>query len=656
MLAREVYGWSWICRLSPNFPWLNVILLHIAQIKACLDREEIIRLFEKHDVLLIIGETGSGKTTRTGDWYPFSFNSSLEIPKFIYEYQTSKGKCGKHDLIAVTQPRRVAAMSIAKRVSEELQNPLGQRVGYSVRFDEMTSHQTRIKFVTDGMLLREVLSDPKLTRYSTIVLDEAHERTLRTDILFGIVKRLVEARKASKENALKVVVMSATLNPSKFLDFFSNVHLYRVPGRQFPVRLLYTKEPQRDYLDAAVLSIFQIHMERPSGDILVFLTGQEEIEAVSRVLIDHSSSCPAGTPKMAVCPIYASLPSHQQLAVFAPAPSGSRKVILATNIAETSITIPGIRYVIDPGFVKMRLFTPRTGMETLSVLPVSKASARQRTGRAGREQPGEAYRLFPEDVFKTLQEETPPEILRTNLANVILIMKASGIDDIVNFNYLDSPSLEALKRGLEELLYLGALNKDGSLTAEGRLMAECPLAPMLSKVLLESCQLRCSDEVITILAMLSADTVFVSSSASSEDREQSGSAKKAFVHKSGDHMMLLNVYRGYLASRCDARWCRDNFVDIRALKTATEVRNQLLQFCEKHSLAICSAVDSAMIVKAFTAGYFMQCAYRQPDGVFKTILGRQTVVIHPSSILQLQKPDCVIYHELVFSTIDVIVY
>lgn len=418
---------------------------------ACLilDRDQIIEQFKATNVVIILGETGSGKTTRTIIlimWRPI-IHLYVEIPQYVYQHLMANGRCGTRDLIAVTQPRRVAAMSLAKRVSDEMGTKLGGLVGYNVRFDEMTSAETRIKFVTDGMLLRELISDQKLSRYSTVILDEAHERTLRTDILFGVVKQLLTSRNSpNSTHPLKVIVMSATLNPTKFLDFFPGSHLYRVPGRQYPVRLFYTAEPQRDYLDAAVLSIFQIHLERREGDILAFLTGQEEIEAVQRILEENSPSCPAGSLKMKVCPIYASLPSSQQMAVFVPAPKGVRKVILATNIAETSITIPGIRYVIDPGCVKMRLFTPRTGMETLSVKPVSKASARQRCGRAGRQQEGECYRLFTEETFKTLEDDTPPEILRTNLANVILVMKASGIHDVIGFDYLDSPSLESRKR------------------------------------------------------------------------------------------------------------------------------------------------------------------------------------------------------------------
>lgn len=535
-------------------------------------------------------------------------------------------------------------MSLARRVAQEMSVEVGGLVGYCVRFDEMTSPETRIKYVTDGMLMRELLSDRSLSRYSTIILDEAHERTLRTDILFGMIKRIQAQR------PLKVVIMSATLDPKRFQSFFMNVGVFKVPGRTFPVRLLYTCHPQQDYLDATILTIFQIHTDATKeGDVLVFLTGQEEIEMVQKTLEEYSPLCPLTCPKMLVCPIYASLPSHQQMAVFQQTPRGCRKVILATNIAETSITISAVRFVIDPGFVKVRQYNPRTGMEALLIQPTSKSSARQRTGRAGREAPGECYRLYPEDAFLALQEETVPEILRTNLSNVILIMKAAGIDNVLNFDYLDAPSIEGLQKGLEELFALGALDAAGTLTETGRLMAECPLIPQLSRVLLEAKRLGCVDECLSIISMLSTETVFFTSG---EERERAAAAKKAFLHRSGDHLTLLNVFLAYQAHASDPKWCHNNAIDQRSMKHVCEVRAQLVQFCEKHKIPLSSAAGNAdKILQAFTAGYFMQAAVRQADGTFKSIAGKQQVSIHPSSILfGTRATECIIFHEITLTS------
>lgn len=595
-------------------------------------KDKIIESFKRHDTLIIIGETGSGKSTQVPVMLYKSFHE-IERP---------------NSLVAVTQPRRVAAIALAKRVSENLDTELGQQVGYSVRFDEACSPSTRIKYVTDGMLLREALSEPDLLGYGTIILDEAHERTLRTDILFGLLKRL-QAKRQHCRNRLKLVIMSATLNPSRFVQFFSDSYVLNIPGRQHPVKLCYTAQPQQDYLDAAVITIFQLHRD-PSkqGDILVFLTGQEEIDMVGKLLEEYGPSCPPPAPKLLVVPIYAALSSSQQMAVFGRTPRGCRKIVLATNIAETSITIPGIRFVIDPGFVKMRTFNPKMGMEALSVVPVSRASARQRTGRAGREAPGECYRLFMEEAFKNLEDETPPEILCTNLSNVILTMKACGIDNVIAFDYLEPPPLDALAKGLEELLALDALTVDGKLSKIGKVMAECPLLPTLSRVLVESKDLQCSDEVLSIISMLSVENVFLTSA---RDRDQGTMAKLSMSHGTGDHISLLNIFRAFMAATDPERWCQNNFIDYKGMRQVVQVRNQLVGFCEKNAIQIISCQqDLELPLRCFCAGFHPQVALLQPDKTYRALIGRQQTYIHPSSVLHNRKPECVIFNELTLTT------
>jgi HrpA-like RNA helicase len=349
--------------------------LPIAQVKS-----QIIQEFQESH-LVLVGATGSGKTT--------------QLPQYLLPHTAG--------IIAITQPRKVAAITIAKRVAQEMNVKVGDLVGYSVRFQDKTSPRTRIKYMTDGMLLRELLTDPLLKKYSLIILDEAHERTIRTDILFGAIKKILPKRN------LKVVVMSATLNASMFAYFFK-AKIFEIPGRQFPVQILYAQKVQNDYCEAAISSIFQIHQKQNPGDILVFLTGQEEIENLTELIEDRCKELDC--QPLLVCPIFASLPTSQQQKVFDPAPKGIRKVILATNIAETSITISGIRYVVDTGVAKVKYYNAKTGIESLSVKPISKASADQRAGRAGREAAGICYRLFPESLYQKLADETEPEIKR----------------------------------------------------------------------------------------------------------------------------------------------------------------------------------------------------------------------------------------------------
>jgi pre-mRNA-splicing factor ATP-dependent RNA helicase DHX15/PRP43 len=385
----------------------------------------------------------------------------FRIPQFVCysDLPHTKGK-----MVACTQPRRVAAMSVAKRVADEMDGSsyilsyiqflsnscilsvqLGRQVGYSIRFEDMTEPGTTfMKYMTDGMLLREAMNDPNLERYSTIILDEAHERTLATDILMGLLKNL-----AKKRSDLKIIIMSATLDALKFQKYFGIASggkseeqaiapLFKVPGRTHPVEVFYTQEPEPDYVEAAIRTVLMIHRAEDPGDILLFLTGEEEIEDACRKIKaeadDLQNSDPDAVGPLICIPLYSSLPPSQQQRIFDAPPTGrpdgppGRKVVVSTNIAETSLTIDGIVYVVDPGFSKQKVYNPRIRVESLLVSPISKASAQQRAGRAGRTRPGKCFRLYTEkDFMSELEEQTYPEILRSNLANTVLELVKLGI-------------------------------------------------------------------------------------------------------------------------------------------------------------------------------------------------------------------------------------
>lgn len=397
-------------------------------------------------------------------------------------------------------------MSVAKRVAEEFGVRLGQEVGYTIRFEDCTSNETLIKYMTDGMLLRECLIDPDLQLYSCIMLDEAHERTIHTDVLFGLLKQAVQKRaelklyKLYKHNIETLVsnfiyyftriVTSATLDAVKFSQYFMEAPIFTIPGRTFPVEILYTREPETDYLDASLITVMQIHLNEPPGDILLFLTGQEEIDTACEILYERMKSMGPDVPELIILPVYSALPSEMQTRIFEPAPPGSRKVVIATNIAETSLTIDGIYYVVDPGFVKQKVYNSKTGMDSLVVTPISQAQAKQRAGRAGRTGPGKTYRLYTERAYRDEMLATPvPEIQRTNLASTVLQLKAMGINDLLNFDFMDAPPVESLIMALEQLHSLSALDDEGLLTRLGRRMAEFPLEPSLSKMLIMSVHL-----------------------------------------------------------------------------------------------------------------------------------------------------------------------
>uniref|UniRef100_A0A3P8U334 RNA helicase n=1 Tax=Amphiprion percula TaxID=161767 RepID=A0A3P8U334_AMPPE len=580
-------------------------------------REDLLAAIHEHQILVIEGETGSGKTT--------------QIPQYLLEDGYTKGGMK----IGCTQPRRVAAMSVAARVAEEMSVKLGNEVGYSIRFEDCTSERTVLKYMTDGMLLREFLTEPDLASYSVIIIDEAHERTLHTDILFGLIKDIARFR-----SDLKVLVASATLDTERFSCFFDDAPVFRIPGRRFPVDIYYTKNKIYCYKE-------QVLIMHPSSCCTFVL--QEEIEACCELLQERCRRLGSKIAELLVLPIYANLPSDMQAKIFNPTPPGARKVVVATNIAETSLTIDGIIYVIDPGFCKQKSYNARTGMESLIVTPCSRASANQRAGRAGRVAAGKCFRLYTAWAFKhEMEETTVPEIQRTNLGNVVLLLKSLGINDLIHFDFMDPPPHETLVLALEQLYALGALNHLGELTKLGRRMAELPVDPMLSKMILASEQYKCSEEVLTIAAMLSVNnSIFYRPK---DKVVHADNARMNFVVPGGDHLVLLNVYTQWVESGYSTQWCYENFIQFRSMRRARDVRDQLEGLMDRIEVEVVSSQgDSIPIRKAVTAGYFYHTA-RLSKGGYKTVKHQQTVYVHPNSSLFEEQPRWLIYHELVFTT------
>ncbi|OAX84923.1 hypothetical protein ACJ72_00709 [Emergomyces africanus] len=604
-------------------------------------RQSLLYLIETYPVTIVVGQTGSGKTT--------------QLPQFLDQ----AGWCSDGKIIA---PRRVAATTVATRVAEEMRCKVGEDVGYSIRFEDVTSSSTRIKFLTDGLLLREALVDPLLSRYSVIMVDEAHERSISTDILLGVLKKI---RKRRPE--LRIVISSATLQAEEFLRFFAGDEfdpesehelggsvgrIITLEGRMYPVDCLFLETPAEDYVERAIKTVFDIHTREPDGDILVFLTGREEIDTVIQQIAERANSLHAKAQSLLPLPLYAGLTTEQQLYVFEPAPENTRKVIVSTNIAEASVTIEGIVYVIDCGFAKLRAYSPRTGIETLTPTPISRASATQRAGRAGRTKPGKCFRLYTERSYQSLPDVTVPEIQRSNLAPVILQLKALGIDNIVRFDFLTSPPSELVVRGFELLYSLGAVDDYAKLTRPlGIQMAELAVEPMMAKVLLGAPTFGCLSEILSIAAMTSLQgAVWFEKSDEKKDAE---SSRRKFAVDEGDHITYLNVYQAFVTKgKKDSKWCRDNYMNYRSMLKAVSIRAQLKRYLERFGIQVDESLSSSspappeQIQRCLTTGYFAHAAKMQPDGSFKPISGDITLHAHPSSLMFNRKADWVIFHEI----------
>ena len=661
-------------------------------------RDDIRRILQKKDVLVLVGETGSGKST--------------QVPQFLYQEMWcqrrrvrvnaggSTQEISVGGMIAITQPRRVAATTLAHRVSREAGTPLsGQQqggtekgsvskglVGYSVRFDHRVPPGTRIKYLTEGMLLQELLRDPHLRQYSAILVDEIHERSVDVDLLSGFLKQIILGDKAGRGGIpLKVVIMSATANVESIQGFFSEsesdnsgsalrpntgVEFLQVEGRQFPVDIVHTPKPVPDIQDTLLKTLFKLHIEEALSDkhgrkdILAFLTGQEEIESAQRLIEEYAATLGPKLPKIKVFPLFGQLSMEAQHEAFQPIKGGStRKIVLATNIAETSVTVPGVRYVIDCGKSKVKQFRPRLGMESLLAKPISKSSAIQRAGRAGREGPGKCFRLYTEETYESLQKTDLPEILRTDILSAILTMKARGIDDVLSFPLMDPPEVESVEKALVHLHVLGALTDDGTITETGRKMVLFPVTPPYARVLLAAADPKydCLLEAIDIISCITSGEDIFLQLRSEEAKEEVEEYRKELFRREGDLLTYLTTMQLYAAENADRlQWCKDRKLNIRNMKQALNIRKQLRGLCVREKMMEqpppdpqpfmpTSPEQAAVILQCFLKGFALKTAILAPDSSYITAYGKHVVAIHPSSVVHGQKKEAIMFLEHVYT-------
>lgn len=601
-------------------------------------RGEIASAIANHQVVVVAGETGSGKTT--------------QLPKICLEL----GR-GIRGTIGHTQPRRLAARTVAQRIADELSTPLGEAVGYTVRFTDQASDRTLVKLMTDGILLAEIQRDRRLLRYDTLILDEAHERSLNIDFLLGYLRELLPRRPD-----LKVIVTSATIEPQRFSDHFGGAPIVEVSGRTYPVEIRYrplevpvsstddddpddpdheiVRTESRDPTEAIVDAIVELEKE-PPGDVLVFLSGEREIRDTAEVLKDLKHT--------EVLPLYARLPTAEQQKVFAP--HSGRRVVLATNVAETSLTVPGIRYVIDPGAARISRYSRRTKVQRLPIEPISQASAAQRAGRSGRVAPGVCIRLYSEDDFASRPRFTDPEILRTNLAAVILQMAALQLGDIEDFGFLDPPEKRSIRDGVLLLQELGAFDRDGAITELGRRLARLPLDPRVGRMILQADAEGCVREVLVLAAALSIPDPRERPA----DREEAARQKHArFADEHSDFISYLNLWRYLRDQRKERsgnafrRMCREEFLHYLRIREWQDLTGQLRSIARDIGIHESDEDASpASIHAALTAGLLSHVGLREGDAREFTGARNTKFLLAPGSVLTKRPPRWVVVAELV---------
>ncbi|MDG2952029.1 ATP-dependent RNA helicase HrpA [Exercitatus varius] len=592
-------------------------------------KAEIQKLIAENQVVVIAGETGSGKTT--------------QLPKMCLELGL-----GQKGLIGHTQPRRIAARSVAARIAEEMQTELGGLVGYKVRFNDQIGEQTQIKLMTDGILLAEIQTDRFLNQYDCLIIDEAHERSLNNDFILGYLKQLLPRRPD-----LKVIITSATIDVERFSRHFDNAPIIEVSGRTYPVEVRYrpvAEAEEQDQLQGILNAVDELQAEG-RGDILIFLSGEREIrdtaDALEKQNLRHTE----------ILPLYARLSAQEQNKIFHP--SGLNRIVLATNVAETSLTVPGIKYVIDPGTARISRYSYRTKVQRLPIEPISQASANQRKGRCGRVSEGICIRLYSEEDFNNRPEFTDPEILRTNLASVILQMTSLGLDDIESFPFVDAPDKRHIQDGIKLLEELGAIRREelhsplqkNRLTQTGRQLAQLPVDPRLAKMLISAVNLGCVLEVMIIVAALSIQDP---RERPQEKQQVADEKHRRFADKKSDFLAFLNLWN-YIQEQQKAlgknqfrRLCQKDFLNYLRIREWQDIYHQIRLTVREMGLPInAEPAEYPQIHTALLSGLLSHIGMKEAEK--QQYLGARNAhfAIFPNSVLFKKQPKWVMAAELV---------
>ena len=577
-------------------------------------------------MIVVQSPTGSGKTT--------------QLPVILHEAGYSNS-----GIIAVTQPRRIAALSVSEFIAKQLGTTYPGLVGYKMRFEDKTDSSTKIKIMTDGILLQEMKLDPWMSKYSVVMVDEAHERSLNIDFVLGLLKRVLQARPE-----FKVIVSSATMNAEAFSSYFGNCPIVNIDTITYPVSVIYdppaisastTSPAASDALLAKIETTVQrVIGNHVSGDILIFLPGEKIIKDCMQKLYKSSIS-----RKIHIIPLYGRLAKEEQERVFDSAPFGKKKVIISTNIAETSVTIPGITVVIDSGLAKLNYYSPRTFTSSLIETPVSKASCNQRKGRAGRTQEGTCYRLYPRKDYETRQMYTLEEIFRTDLSEVVLRMSELGITDFEEFDFISPPGKEGIIGAIETLNLLKALNKDNTLSEIGKLMVQFPLMPRLSKIIVEAIlnYPQVLEETIIAAAFLSAQSPFILPPG---EEMEARIAHHAFKDVQGDFISYVKLFRKFVAQENPEKFCQDNFLDLRVLSEIKNIKEQLELIVSDMGIPILSGGKNDDYLTCIASGMIQFICVREGKENYKTLTA-DNIQIHPGSCMFKVSPLYMVAGEIV---------